>query len=67
MGDDFVMDQIDKMICNENMYDSFVLQKRPEETKGFSFFGNGPDEADQRENLVNSFFADNEEPSAMAS
>lgn len=66
-GDEFVMDQIDKIICNEEMYDSFVQKKMPEETRGFNFFGKGPDDADQREHLVNSFFADNEEPSAMAS
>jgi len=62
-----VMDQIDKMISNEEMYDSFVQQKPPEETRGFSFYGRGPEASDQRENLVNSFLADSDEPSAMAS
>lgn len=66
-GDEFVMDQIDEMICNERMYDSFVLSKMPEETQGFNFFGRGPDNQEQREDLMDSFFADSEEPAAMAS
>jgi hypothetical protein len=67
MGDEFIMDQIDEMICNEQLYDSFVLQRMPEDTKGFNFFGRGPDDERQREDLANSFFTDDEEPSAMAS
>lgn len=67
MGDEFVMDQIDKMICNEEMYDSFVLSKMPEETRGFNFFGRGPQDEQQREDLMDSFFEDIDEPAAMAS
>lgn len=67
MGDEFVMDQIDQMICKEEMYDSFVLSRMPEETRGFNFFGRGPQDEGQREDLMDSFFADTDEPAAMAS
>jgi hypothetical protein len=65
VGDDYVMDIIDDRICNEEIYNSFVMQKKPEETRGFQFMGNGPSAFEMREQLAHYFVDDDEEPAAF--
>ncbi len=55
LGDDFVMDKIDEMICNEEIFDSFVKDKDASETRGVRFYGRKPDDEDVRRVVVESF------------
>ncbi|MEA5260311.1 hypothetical protein VB264_21105 [Arcicella aquatica] len=57
-GDQFVMDKIDELIVNEELVDSFVNGREPEETRGFGHYGKIPDNIDFRRKVVNSFFED---------
>jgi hypothetical protein len=59
-GDHFVMDKIDEMICNEEMFDSFVEGKDASETRGFRFYGRRPAKEDIRRKVVETFIADDE-------
>ncbi|WP_276366255.1 hypothetical protein [Chryseolinea sp. H1M3-3] len=61
LGDDFVMDKIDEMISNEQLFDSFIDDKDAEETKGFRFYGRKPESGEFRRTLVESFIEDDEE------
>jgi hypothetical protein len=58
IGDNFIMDKIDKMICNEELVDSFVGEKTPDQTRGFNAYGRRPANVDLRRKLVDSFFED---------
>ena len=60
IGDNFIMDKIDEMICNENLVASFVDGRKPEETKGFNAYGRKPDNKEFRRRVVDSFFEDDE-------
>lgn len=55
-GDEFVMDTIDEMICNEEMVESFVNDAKSEDTRGFHFTGRRPDNPQFRKQVVESFF-----------
>ena len=59
-GDHFVMDKIDEMICNEEMVESFVNDKKPEDTRGFKMMGGKPDDPELRRKVVTRFFEDEE-------
>jgi hypothetical protein len=60
LGDQFVMDTIDEMICNAELVDSFVNEHAPEETKGFNAYGRRPADPDFRRKVVDNFFEDEE-------
>ena len=51
-GDHFVMDKIDEMICNEEMFDSFVGNKDASQTRGVRFYGRKPADGDVRRKVV---------------
>lgn len=53
-GDHFILDTIDEMICNEEMSDSFIEGRSPEETHGFEMKGNGPKSKDFRKQIIDS-------------
>lgn len=61
IGDHFVMDKIDEMICNEEMVGSFVEDREPSETRGFSFYGRKPTDPETRRKLADAFTEDFEE------
>ncbi|OYU93834.1 MAG: hypothetical protein CFE21_18930 [Bacteroidetes bacterium B1(2017)] len=61
IGDHFVMDKIDEMICNEEMVGSFVEGRDPSETRGFSFYGRKPTDPETRRRLADAFTEDFEE------
>jgi hypothetical protein len=52
VGDNFVMDKIDEMICNEELEKSFVDDVGEDETRGFRFRGRKPDSRDMRQQLL---------------
>lgn len=58
LGDDFVMDKLDKIICNEQLYDTFVQKKHPSQTKGFNPPMSGPSLFDIRDELYDTFLDD---------
>jgi hypothetical protein len=61
MGDHFVMDKIDEMICNEEMVSSFVEGRNPSETRGVPFYGRRPTDPETRRMLADTFIEDFEE------
>ena len=58
LGDDFVMNHIDEMIVNEELEDTFVNDKQPEDARGVRFYGRKPANADNRRKLVQTFTED---------
>jgi hypothetical protein len=64
-GDHFVMDKIDEMICNEEMFGAFVEDKDASETRGVRFTGRKPADDKVRRKVVESFFED-QEPTLVA-
>jgi len=55
-GDNFIMDQIDEMICGEELSAVFVDNKKPEEARGFSFYGHRPVNYQTRRRVAETFF-----------
>ena len=51
-GDNFVMDKIDEIICNETLETAFVDDGDIEETLGFQFRGSRPNTADMRRKIL---------------
>lgn len=64
MGDNFVLDKLDAIICNDNLYDTFVNRKKPSETKGFNPTMSGPSLFEIRDKLYNTFTDDEEDEAA---
>ena len=60
IGDNFIMDKIDEMICNEEMVASFVDGRDPGETRGFNAYGRKPTDPDLRRRVANAFLGDDE-------
>jgi hypothetical protein len=61
IGDNFIMDRIDEMICNEELVNSFVEDKDSSETRGFSTYGRKPADPETRRRLADAFVEDFEE------
>lgn len=58
-GDEFVMDRIDEMICNEEMFASFVEGKDSSQTRGFNpYTGRKPADRNMRQKVADSFTED---------
>lgn len=51
-GRNFIMDKIDEIIANEELFESLVNDKPAEETRGFSFFAPKPESREVREKMV---------------
>lgn len=54
-GDNFVMDKIDEMICNEELVKSFVEGRDPSETRGVNFQGRRPADPEIRRRVAETF------------
>lgn len=61
LGDHFIMDKIDEMICSEEMVASFVEGRNPSETRGVPFYGRRPTDPETRRKLADMFMTDFEE------
>ncbi|MVM32419.1 hypothetical protein GO755_20400 [Spirosoma sp. HMF4905] len=57
-GDNFVMDKIDEMICNEELVKAFVHDRNSDETRGFSFQGRRPADPETRRKVAETFVED---------
>lgn len=62
-GDHFIMDKIDELLCNTDLRDDFLGKGSEQSEHGFKFRHYIPTDPEQRGNLFQSFFAD-EEPDA---
>ena len=60
-GDNFVMDKIDEIICNEELKKSFVDGLDDKETRGFRFVGNIPENPDHRSQILPLMTEENED------
>ncbi|RRA98642.1 hypothetical protein [Larkinella rosea] len=54
-GDQFIMDKIDEMICNEELVKSFVEERDPSQTRGFNFYGRRPVNPETRRKVAETF------------
>ncbi|SFF14932.1 hypothetical protein [Spirosoma endophyticum] len=59
-GDNFLMDQIDVNICNEQLVKTFIEDCDPAHSKGFNFYGRRPADPDARRRMAEMFMADDE-------
>jgi len=55
LGDDFVMNTIDEMIFNEELEETFVNDKQPEDARGVRFYGRKPADEENRRKVVSNF------------
>lgn len=60
MGDHFLMDQIDEMICNEDLAHTFLDAKDDGSDRGFRFYGYRPADPEHRQRLFDNFLDDDE-------
>ena len=60
-GDNFVMDHIDEMICNEELVAAFVDDVDSRQTRGFRFYGRRPADPDVRRKVAETFWEDEED------
>lgn len=51
-GDQFLMDKLDEMMCNEDLTETLVEGTRPEDKRGVEFFGTTPDNKQFRKVLA---------------
>jgi hypothetical protein len=58
-GDDFVMDIIDNMICNQELSETFV--EGNESPTGFKFYGTRPDDKKMRDDMYDTMTGEDEE------
>jgi uncharacterized membrane protein HdeD (DUF308 family) len=54
-GDNFVMDKIDEMICNEELVKAFVEGRSPDETRGLNYYGRRPADPEARRRIAETF------------
>lgn len=52
IGDDFVMDKIDEMICNQELKKAFVDGLDENKTRGFRFVGHRPEDIETRRQIL---------------
>ncbi len=60
IGDNFIKDKIDEMICNEEVYSAFVEELDPSKTRGVHFYGHKPADPAMRRNVADSFMEQDE-------
>jgi hypothetical protein len=65
-GDNFVMDKIDEIICNEELKKAFVDRADDSQTRGFRYVGNIPQDKAHREKVF-PFMTEDDEDSAVVS
>ncbi|WP_149242242.1 hypothetical protein [Dyadobacter sp. 32] len=54
-GDNFVMDQIDEMIFNEELTSAFIEGRNPSETRGVKYYGRKPIDPEMRRRMAENF------------
>ncbi len=59
-GDQFIMDQIDEMICNEELVSSFVDELDSSQTRGVNFYGRRPADPNTRRRVADRFMDDDD-------
>lgn len=59
IGDNFIMDKIDEVICNQQLSQTFVRDEPA--SKGFRFYGEKPESEDFREETFKQFFEDEDD------
>lgn len=64
VGDDFIMDKIDEIICNEELEDSFIFEAIAEDTRGFAHRGRRPTSHDFRQKILQLMKKNEEIPEA---
>lgn len=60
LGDQFVLNKIDEMICNEELVNSFVHNRPGDKTRGFEFYGTRPGNMEFRRKVADTMIE--EEP-----
>jgi hypothetical protein len=65
VGDNFVMDKIDELICNQELYNAFVDGVDPNNTRGVNYYGRRPADADARRKVADTFMEEEETVDAM--
>lgn len=60
LGDQFLMDKIDEMICNEEQANTFIEGKSTHETRGVQYYGRKPADPEARRKLAESFLEEEE-------
>lgn len=61
LGDNFIMDKIDEMICSEELVNTFVSDLPPSETRGFHVFGRKPASEDKRRKVYEHMTSEDED------
>lgn len=56
VGDQFIMDKIDEMICSEELADTFISGKQPENARGFEFIPKMPKDVNFRKQFIKHFY-----------
>ena len=64
-GDNFVLDTIDEMICNQDMAETFIEGRADETERGFRFYGQIPLDPDNRQKVAEAFY-DGDDPDEVA-
>ncbi|PSR55786.1 hypothetical protein AHMF7605_25625 [Adhaeribacter arboris] len=59
-GDDFIMDKIDEMICNEELVSAFVDELDASQTRGVHFYGHKPADPGTRRQLAKAFIEEDD-------
>lgn len=55
VGDNFIMDKIDELICNQELYSSFVEGIEPSKTRGVNYYGRRPADPEIRRKVAETF------------
>lgn len=64
-GDNFVMDKIDELICNQELYNAFVDGVDPNNTRGVNYYGRRPADPEARRRVADTFTEEEETVDAM--
>lgn len=64
IGDDFVLDKMDEMIVNKNLKEVFCSEDSDLTINGFRYRGIKPFSPEEREEISNNLFSDEDDPNA---
>lgn len=64
-GDNFVMDKIDELLCNQELYNAFVDGVDPSNTRGVNYYGRRPADPETRRRVADSFIEEDETVEAL--
>lgn len=65
IGDNYIMDKIDEIICNEELKDSLVEGREPTDNRGFNFEPRMPNDPEFKRKVYDSFFEEDESSEAF--